>query len=160
VLGVRPMVPSRQRRRAAGRKAASPVFRALAAFVAVLLTASSLGQIAHFLLVPHAVCADHGELLELSTESDHAGQHHAEAEPPADDEAAAVSPEDATSHDHCEVLASGQRQLALPAASVVALVPAAASSSLALVETSAISRPLATLSLAPKTSPPARGVLA
>ena len=158
MLGVRLMVPRRQRRRAAGRKAASPLLRALAAFVAVLLTASSLGQIAHFWLVPHAVCTEHGELLELSADADHAGQPHAEMASAADEEAAAVSADDAGSHDHCEILARGQRQLALPAPSLVALVPAAASSSLALVEASATSRPLATLSVAPKTSPPARGI--
>jgi hypothetical protein len=153
------MVPSRQRRRAAGRKAASPLLRALAAFVAVLLTASSLGQIAHFLLVPHAVCAEHGELVELSNGSDHAGPHHAEAAPVFDD-STVMSPEGAASHDHCELLASGQEQLALPVAGVVALVPAAAASSLALIEPSVASPSLSTLLVAPKTSPPALGILA
>jgi hypothetical protein len=154
------MVPSRQRRRAAGRKAASPVLRALAALVAILLTASSLGEIAHFWLVPHAVCTEHGELLELSTESDHSGEHRTEAAPVAGAEVAAVAPERAPSHDHCEILASEQRQLALPAASVVAFVPPAVSSSLFLVETCATSRSRSALSVAPKTSPPARGSLA
>lgn len=130
----------------------------MAASLALLLTASSLGEIAHFLLVPHAICAEHGELVELSSGSEHASERHAEAEPPTYDTGPSASSEELASHDHCELLASGQRQLALPPASVVALVPATTSSSLALVEISAAQESLSPLSFAPKTSPPVCGV--
>ena len=154
------MVRGQRRLQARGRKATSAALRVVAACLALLLTASSLGQIAHFLLVPHAICAEHGELVELSAGSEHAGPHHAEVAAADSDASPAVSSEEATSHDHCEILASQQRQLALPAANVVALLPAAASSTLALVESSAARHSLPTLSVAPKTSPPLRGVQA
>ncbi len=153
------MVLGLRRRRKLGRKATSAVVRVVAACLALLLAASSLGQIAHFLLVPHAICAEHGALVELSVGSDHTGPHLAEVETAAHEAGASVWSRELASHDHCEMLASAQRQLALPAASVVALVPVATSSSLTLVEISAAQASLARLSVAPKTSPPVHGTV-
>jgi hypothetical protein len=132
--------------------------RALAALVALLLAASSLGEIAHSLLVPHAICATHGELVELSAEANHASEHQAQPQAANHDAGPAASSEEAASHDHCEVLASAQRQLPLPFASVVALLPATASASLNVAGVTTARPPLAALSVAPKTSPPTRGV--
>ena len=153
-------VRGRRQWRERGRNATSAALRVMAACLALLLVASSLGQVAHFLLVPHAICAEHGELVELSPGADHGGQHLLQVEPAAHDAGPSVSPEELASHDHCEILASAQRQLALPAASVVALVPVVASSSLALVEPSAAQVSLSPLAVAPKTSPPACGAQA
>jgi hypothetical protein len=123
--------------------------RCLAACLALLLAGSSLGQIAHFLVVPHAICEEHGELVEVSA---HAG-HDAAAERHDDTPASAPS-EEAPTHDHCELLASDQRHVAVPIAALIAVVPAAPSPLLALplARPARVSR--LTLALAPKTSPP------
>jgi hypothetical protein len=132
----------------------------MAACLALLLAASSLGEIAHSWLVPHAICAEHGELVELPSGSEHAGPHHDDAELTPHEAGTSVSSEELASHEHCEILASAQRQVALPAASVVAIVPATASAALSLLEISATQASLPPLSVAPKTSPPVCGVLA
>src|SRR5690349_15523621 len=72
VLVVGAMVRSHEQRERRGREATSSALRWLAACLAFLLVASSLGQIGHFLLVSHAICAEHGELLELSGSDPHA----------------------------------------------------------------------------------------
>lgn len=137
-----------------GRSTTSSLRLLLAACVALLLTASNLGQAAHFLLVPHAVCAEHGELLELTEQSG----HRAEAREHAADgsrETRAAQPEALLDHDHCQVLIRGQREQSLPQPGSVALLPAAEAEKLAIFSaSSALRRPLSTLALAPKTSPP------
>jgi hypothetical protein len=147
------MVLGQQRKPQRGRKATSAALRWLAACVALLLVASSLGQIAHFLVVSHAICEEHGELVELGADAAHAPADHAPGEG-EQTKGSSGAPEGADRHDHCEVLANAERQLALPAAALVAVVPAASSTSLELVPASSEcpSRPL--LALAPKTSPP------
>jgi hypothetical protein len=141
----------RQRR---GRNTTSSCLRLLAAFVALLLTASALGQAAHFLLVPHTICAEHGELLDLADQA----SHTAAAQPQAVEsarETRAAQPEAAFEHDHCQVLARGQREQALPKpAAVAVLPPAAVESSVALEVDRTLVGSLPTLQLAPKTSPP------
>jgi hypothetical protein len=129
--------------------------RLLAAFVAVLLTASSLGQSAHFLLVPHAICAEHGELLELTERDPHVTGDSAEAATAAD-ETRASEPAALVDHDHCQVLLRGQREQSLPAASAVAVLPPESAEKAAfLTALRRFTRELSVLSLAPKTSPPA-----
>ena len=128
--------------------------RLLAAFVAVLLTASSLGQSAHFLLVPHAICAEHGELLELTERHPHATGERAEAAAGAD-ETRASEPAALVDHDHCQVLLRGQREQGLPEASAVAVSPPASAETAFLTALGRFARELSVLSLAPKTSPPA-----
>ncbi|HEY6080375.1 MAG TPA: hypothetical protein VIW29_16285 [Polyangiaceae bacterium] len=150
------MAPRPGSRKAARRKTTPLLLRALAALAALLLAASSLGQVAHFLLVPHAICAEHGELLEL-----HDGEHRA-----AEAGAEALTPDDATSpraaapdavesHDHCQLLARSQRELALPVATAfeAPLAPSVCAPSL-LHAAAEPTGQLAALSLAPKTSPP------
>lgn len=123
----------------------------MATLVAALLSLSSLGQTAHFLLVPHAVCVEHGELLELSEADAHGAVH---AESGSDDEPAATS-QPAAEHDHCQVLARGQREQAVPPAPSADLLPAAAAEArLLIARQDALLRTLPSLSFAPKTSPP------
>jgi hypothetical protein len=144
------MTQARQRK-PRRRKATTLALRALAAVVASLLSLSSLGEIAHFLLVPHAICADHGELIEVSEGSQHAAAH---ADTVSSDPEVAPASDEGSGHDHCELLASHQRQLALPAVAPVAVVPIATGMLIALVGGEASRRPLPALALAPKTSPP------
>lgn len=148
------MVTSERVRLQRGRKATWHWLRALAALVALVLSASSLGQAAHFLLVPHTICAEHGELLELGEESHGASEREGDR---ADDDhgPTASQPELSVAHDHCQVLARGQREQALPEAAPTELLPAASA-----VKTTVFEAPRATVSalerlaLAPKTSPP------
>lgn len=135
------------------RPANALAMRALAALVALLLSTSSLAQVAHFWLIPHAICAEHGELLELPEGA------HAQAEHPSDDHhtQASTSDEDGElSHDHCQQLARNQREHALPVATQLELAPAAsAPAELAFAPSREAEHGLALLSVAPKTSPPA-----
>lgn len=134
-----------------GRLAISAQLRALAAFIALLLSGSSLAQTVHFLLIPHAICAEHGELVELGGQAD---AHH---EPHEASRSVAISEhgEADAGHDHCEVLARSERELSLPpiASFELPAAPRSLEQALPVVEESARhARPL--LDVAPKTSPP------
>jgi hypothetical protein len=147
-------------RKAGRRKATPPLLRALALLVALLLVGSSLGQIAHFLLVPHTLC-EHGELVEVhgaaaDAEADsHAKAHGTAKSQPGHHDSQPSGTGSAEAHDHCQQLARAQRDLALPVAEAsapVALPGAPLRTS--FFDDSQRFAPLAALSLAPKTSPP------
>jgi hypothetical protein len=126
--------------------------RALSVLVALLLAGSSLGQVAHFLLIPHAICAEHGELLELSR--------------PSADVASAATTNDVSraqltssntdaGHEHCQLAARRERELLLQAASAPAILPA--TSRAIAVDVPLVTLPVEGISrwlVAPKTSPP------
>lgn len=119
--------------------------------VAALVGLSALGQFAHFFLVPHAICAEHGELLELTEDASHAAVH----ESPSPDGPVHAASEPVEEHEHCQVLARGQREQAEPTPpDVVALPASAASTELSFTRSAAVVTVLAALTLAPKTSPP------
>jgi hypothetical protein len=141
--------------RCRGRSATRLGLRALALFAVLLLGGSSLGQVAHFILVPHAICAEHGELLELHDAAAHGDKAH-------DDEAAAspapasvsLTQSAAAEHDHCQVLARSERELSLPASAFqIAEAPSMSEPSSPLGSQAALSA-RSPLILAPKTSPP------
>ena len=135
------------------RPANALAMRALAALVALLLSASSLAQVAHFWLIPHAICAEHGELVELQAGE----QAHAEPQGAAHDARASTPDEGADpGHDHCQLLARNQREHALPVAGQLELPPAtSAPAQYRFVPSRDVAPGRALLSLAPKTSPPA-----
>lgn len=149
--GVRP-----QRAPRAHRTSSAPL-RALAALLAAWLGLSSLAEVAHFMLIPHAVCAEHGELIELSHDSHDAEAHAAAAasEPEAEQDGARLGATNSDEHDHCQALATGQRELLLPGAVATALVPAPSASRANVTPITLTTPTLAPLALAPKTSPPA-----
>ncbi|RYZ06251.1 MAG: hypothetical protein EOO73_16415 [Myxococcales bacterium] len=139
--------PQSRRRRSATR---GPL-RALATLVAVLVGLSSLGQFAHFLLVPHAICAEHGELLELGESESHGADHAA----PATESSAQASSQLAAEHEHCQLLARGQREQAQPTPpALVVLPPARAACGPPAAARAAVFEAVPALSFAPKTSPP------
>jgi hypothetical protein len=149
------MVLARRARPQRGRKSTPSLQRVLAALVALLLSASALGQAAHFLLVPHALCAEHGELLELSERGSHGAAAHEQAAGSVK-EAHASPPDAVAAHDHCDVLARGQREQGLPKAAA-ALQPAAPFERATFFAAQRVFSPgLPALALAPKTSPPRR----
>lgn len=133
------------------RPATRGTLRALATVIAVLVGLSSLGQFAHFLLVPHAICAEHGELLELDEAHGHAESHAS----PSPDESAHASSELAAEHEHCQLLARGQREQAEPTPPTIVVLPAGvAVAALPVLPRAAVFEAISALSLAPKTSPP------
>lgn len=133
------------------RGATRASLRALAGLVAVLLALSSLGQVAHFLIVPHAICAEHGELVELTSVAGHAVSAPSKADGAS--VSAVTTRELSEDHDHCQVLSRGQRELSSPTAGLPGL-PHAACEGRSRVDADAAPRLLAALTLAPKTSPP------
>ena len=134
-----------------GRLAISAQLRALAAFVALLLSGGSVAQAAHFLLIPHAICAEHGELVEVDNQAQ--SHHEAHAASPS----VAVSEHGAADagHDHCEVLARSERELSLPPVASVEVPAEPRSLEVAPAPSEPSARAaLPQLDVAPKTSPP------
>lgn len=134
------------------RKAIGVGLRALAALVALLLGVTSLGEATHFLVVPHAICAEHGELVELRQGASEAHEHD---ETDAQKAPASAPASGDVEHDHCDVVAQAQREQLLPPLPAFE-VPGAgdASVSVAVALEPRVERPLDLLRLAPKTSPP------
>lgn len=129
----------------------SSVLRALSLFVALLLAASSLSQVAHFMLVRHAFCAEHGELLELSPAAQAETSHASDD----DRQARATGSETGEEHDHCQLLARGQREQLAVLPTSVTLAPATVSAPVAIAAAAASGfDQLERWLLAPKTSPP------
>lgn len=84
--------------------------RVLVMLVAMLSAALQLGSAAHFVLVRHTVCSEHGELVHAGEA--HAGSHAglpSAGDDPTLDEAAAV--DEGHEHDHC--VTSDARQASL-----------------------------------------------
>lgn len=134
------------------RAATRLVLRLWAGLLALLLCGSSLSETAHFLLVQHAVCAEHGELIELHDRSAAAEALH-DAAPEHGTQASA--PDLEGEHEHCQLLGRRQQELTLPEVAGVAVVPRAPESGRALLDAPTAARaPVSALSLAPKTSPP------
>lgn len=136
--------------RATQRSSARPALRVLAGIVAALLLATTLGQIAHFLLVRHVVCAEHGELLEAPSPALRGHDGHPERAGNA-----AGEPEPALEHDHCQVLARLQRGTAVLGAQDFELAPPPAPSLIEAEAPAELAPALPPpLTRAPKTSPP------
>lgn len=134
-----------------GRTATAAGLRWLSLVAALLLAASSLAQVAHFLLVPHAFCAEHGELLELGATPAELGHHDA----PAGHDASLWPVDAADGHDHCQLLAREQREQLPPRAPAFELPPASPAALQAVLgRTVGAAYQVDCLSNAPKTSPP------
>lgn len=77
-----------------------------------LTVVAQVAQAAHFVLVAHSVCAEHGELVHHAHDDDtHAVTQHEDEDAPNALYAAHV--EDADQHDHCSTV-SEQRQRIVP----------------------------------------------
>ena len=127
-------------------------FRALATALAVLLLGGQALSALHEIIVPHEVCAEHGERVHGSSHAVASISKHAQ---PANSISTSDTPE-AHEHDHCTVVIRRVEQLAAPGDHSTFLI--AIDSTLA----SKIGKPRAPravgpalLQLAPKQSPPA-----
>jgi len=128
---------------------ASRAFRLGVGALASILACSQLGGAAHFLLVRHETCPEHGELLHSQVRS---ATHHA-----VSGRAPGVSNSEegtgALEHEHCSVFHHQRaRAVETPASRPVALLAPAAPSAVP------VSRPvtfaIALYLVAPKNSPP------
>jgi hypothetical protein len=127
--------------------------RQIAAAVAgLLLLASPLSESLHTVFVPHAICAEHGEVVHVQA------AHEAFNGPRATDSAPSlgtdgVAPE--AGHEHCPVVAASSRRTAQRGNAEALLLPAAIANDEARIDR--VVRPSTSIGLvllAPKTSPP------
>lgn len=132
--------------------------RCVAVFVAALCLFSQLSHVAHMILVRHATCAEHGELIHVdegrSVAAEHQGFVHDEAT--SSYSVTATTPAEAQSHDHDPCYVLSQRESAsLPPADAV--VPTGARMPSMLLGEGSLQAPSASALywLAPKNSPPA-----
>jgi len=129
------------------------VFRCLLTLVALFYVAQHLSAIAHFALVRHAVCDEHGELVDVDVAK--AAAPVSEALPAPALGSLEASPHSGHEHQHCSVLAHLRPHLS---AAIFAGIPVrvAAVPDVRIVSCQS-SPPLAIpiYRLAPKNSPPA-----
>lgn len=131
----------------------------MALCVALLCLGTQLSSTLHALVVPHEVCAEHGELVHGERgQSGHAPAHAPVAAAPTQVAGATVQASDSETashaHDHCT--SACQRRDALHVRAPRSLLPLTASSKLAVkLALPARAATSALFSLAPKTSPPA-----
>lgn len=126
--------------------------RIAASVAALLLLSSPLSEALHTVLVPHAICAEHGEVIHLQ------GARAGTRDPSATDQnprfdTNGVAAE--SGHEHCPVVAASSRRAAARPNTESLLLPAAASSDVARLKVA--THPDSSLELvllAPKTSPP------
>jgi hypothetical protein len=127
------------------------LIRLLAAFAAAGLLSAQLFSVAHFVLVPHHLCLDHGVLT-------HDDRVNLNPSSNAVSKRSAIFPGNAAadSHEHCSVPArlekNGRRSPAPQTAVVVATLTARLP---AIVRADTTLGGFAILSVAPKQSPPA-----
>ena len=126
-------------------------FRALATALAVLLLGGQALSLLHEIIVPHEVCAEHGELVHSSSHALAGVSRHAQ---PVNSISASNAPQ-AHEHDHCTVATRRVEQLAAPLEqSTYHIAIDSITAGIGEAETaSAVGPPL--LQLAPKQSPPA-----
>jgi hypothetical protein len=132
--------------RRVGRRVRSPW---LAIFAALLLTVQAL-NLAHLLLAPHAVCAEHGETIEREVRVP-------AAPAPANPErrtTIAAELEIASDHTHCDIAIQSRAARAIAASVSTLFAPADDAAVIEFVAPSAPRAVEATYRLAPKTSPP------
>jgi hypothetical protein len=129
--------------------------RLLALPLVVLCMLAYLGSVAHFALVQHTLCPEHGEMVHAGEEGNHA--RLGPVQESFDDSRVASSAGEATvshgSEAHC-AHAFFRRELLPPAAGGPLLTEAPASSGPVSVRAQGQSEPVARLRVAPKASPP------
>lgn len=128
-------------------------FRQIAGAVAVLLLAASpLTEALHTLLVPHTLCAEHGEVVHLEHEAGPLASTPSDRDDVAFEASAAGQN---AGHEHCPVVFDGLRRLAPQHTACALLLPAPLATDVCAADCLAL--PYSSLSLtllAPKTSPP------
>jgi hypothetical protein len=130
----------------------STVFRCLLTLVALFYVAQHLSAVAHFALVRHAVCDEHGELVDVEATTSAAA---AEGSPASELNSPQSSSHSGHGHEHCGVLAHLRPHLS---AAVFAAIPVRVAARPDITIASrhrAPSLAIPIYRLAPKNSPPA-----
>lgn len=130
--------------------------RYAAAALAALCLLGPILDYTHMLVVRHATCPEHGELIHVDEAGTSAGGHGDEVRP-GSPTVALQSSQDAESHqhDHCVVVLCRKVQAPLGSVAGAVLAPPLAAS-LQSIDQDAVARsPIAIYLLAPKNSPPA-----
>jgi hypothetical protein len=125
--------------------------RPTALALALTATAGQLSAVVHMLLVPHAVCPEHGALVHVASDTARARERDSSARSEYRD-AGELSESD--QHDHC--LADAARRAASLVASPLSskLAVGALAGTPAVCGPESAERSVDLLSLAPKSSPP------
>jgi hypothetical protein len=125
----------------------------LLTLVAVFYVTQHLSAVAHFALVRHAVCDEHGELVDVDAAT---SVHPAsEASPASELSSQKSSSHSGRDHEHCGVLAHLRPHLSAPVfAGIPARVAAVPKVAIAICPSSP-PRAIPVYWLAPKNSPPA-----
>jgi hypothetical protein len=120
----------------------------MAVFGAYLCLATHLAGVLHVLVVRHATCPGHGELV-------HGGAPAATPAPPPEGKVArGVTQSSEELDDHCLLMATRRREMAALTSALHSIVPAPSVTASAPPPALAVVTPRALLLLAPKTSPP------
>jgi len=129
--------------------------RARTAVIALACAFTQLFATAHFVLVRHAICLEHGHAVDV----DHDSRAHARLAPASRETSIAATSSDAlhaSEHEHCAT-ACDPRSRAIGASRSALVRIAVASRVVSPPEARAPAAfPIAILMLAPKSSPPAR----
>ena len=139
--------------RHAPRRTSGTVYSCRAVAVALLTLAGQLSSIGHLALSRHAICAEHGELIDVDEEVASATPASAEDDLFSID--ATAGSRSAHGHDHCSLAA--HRRATTPACRAkIYVVSGDFTLGLRCLEVdSPRPAPVATLRVAPKNSPPA-----
>ncbi len=132
---------------------AGALFRCLLALVALFYVAQHVSAVAHFALVRHAVCDEHGELVDVDAALSAAPESRAAADPGLS--SGESSSHSGHGHEHCGVLAHLLQQHSPP---VFAGIPVRVAAIQTVAGATCTSAPLVAIPvylLAPKNSPPA-----
>lgn len=136
------------------RSTRSAAARVLVGTVAAALVLLQVQTLAHFFLVPHEFCAEHGELIHGHAEGSAAQAATREVAEAGVLDSAQAGTRHAAGHDHCPVFVH-QRSRAVVEPAAEAPHPVAAAPLNAVSAERAAPASVAVLFFAPKNSPPA-----
>ncbi len=132
---------------------ARQILQRAALALALFAVGGQLFSVAHLLLVPHTVCAEHGELIHVEGVGSSAPSH--EQDPTHSVYRPASGVDSADVHDHCLASATRREKVTLPAVQSASVPAYGLAASHVRQEALAPPRALGILAFAPKSSPPA-----
>lgn len=129
--------------------------RYLVGLVATFCLLGQFSSLAHNLLVQHATCAEHGEIVHTGATSAPEGAATEVAADPTVGDSGASEPAEGHGHDHCLAVAHGRGHVGLQTVDAAVALDQPAKRVVAV--TTGTARPVsyALYRLAPKNSPPA-----
>jgi hypothetical protein len=138
------------------RRSSRTTLRVFALLVAAVCLSARIASFAHLLLVPHAVCPEHGELIHVGEADEHAAPAAVTRRAAHETSVSGTERADAShGHDHCTLLSDRGGQLALcPPPTALAPPPWSDQTAPACLAVRGHALSISLLLLAPKNSPP------